>query len=214
MPGTVASSADALVDEWATGYRDADALERRLVEAARSCIARWGLRKTTLDDIAREAGVGRATVYRAFPGGKDRLAEAVLCHEAGRLFTGYDAALSAAATLEDLLVVGVTGALAVMQDDEVVRSVLANEPDLVLPHFAFHHLERFLDVATALCRPHLGRFLPDDAVHPAADLLARLVLSFGFRPAPWLDTRDPAAVRRLVTTYLVPAVTPPPEEPS
>jgi AcrR family transcriptional regulator len=204
----------APIDGLMAGYRDAAPVDRRLVEAALACIARWGVAKTTLDDIARQAGISRATVYRAFPGGKDRLAEAVLCHEAGRLFTGYDAALSAAATLEDLLVVGVTGALAVMQDDEVVRSVLANEPDLVLPHFAFHHLERFLDVATALCRPHLGRFLPDDAVHPAADLLARLVLSFGFRPAPWLDTRDPAAVRRLVTTYLVPAVTPPPEEPS
>jgi AcrR family transcriptional regulator len=206
-------SAAALVEEWTTGFRDADVLERRLVEAARACIARWGLRKTTLEDIAREAGVARATAYRAFPGGKGRLAEAVLCHEAGRLFTDYDAALSAAGTLEDLLVVGVSGALAIMTDDEVVQSVLAHDADLVLPHFAFHHLDRFLDVATELGRPHLGRFLPDDAVRPAADLLARVVLSFGFRPAAWLDTRDPAAVRRLVSTYLVPAVRPP-KEPS
>jgi AcrR family transcriptional regulator len=205
--------AAALVDEWTTGYRDADALERRLVEAARTCIARWGLRKTTLEDIAREAGLARATAYRAFPGGKDRLVEAVLCHEAGRLFTTYDAALSAAPTLEDALVVGVAGALAIMTEDEVVRSVLAHDADLVLPHFAFHHLDRFLDVAAELCRPHLSRFLPDDAVRPAADLLARVVLSFGFRPAAWLDTRDPAAVRRFVSTYLVPAVRPP-EEPS
>jgi AcrR family transcriptional regulator len=210
----MAPAVEALVDEWATGYREADELERRLVAAARTCIARWGLRKTTLDDIAREAGVGRATVYRAFPGGKDRLAEAVLCHETGRLFTEYDAALAAATTLDELLVVGVTGALAVMHDDEVVRSILTHDPDLVLPHFAFHHLDRFLDIAATLCRPHLSRFLPGSAVRPAADLLARLVLSFGFRPAPWLDTRDPAAVRRLVTTYLVPAVSPPPEEPS
>jgi AcrR family transcriptional regulator len=203
----VTDVADALVDEWATGYRDADDLERRLVRAARACIARWGLRKTTLEDIAHEAGVSRATAYRAFPGGKDRLAEAVLCHEAGRQFATYDAALSAADSLEDLLVVGVSGALAIMADD-VVRSVIRHDPGLVLPHFAFHRLDRVLDVATALCRPHLGRFLPVDAVRPAADLLARVVLSFGFRPAPWLDTRDPAAVRRLVTTYLVPALTP------
>ena len=33
-----------------------------------SCIARWGTAKTTLDDIAREAGCSRATIYRLFPG--------------------------------------------------------------------------------------------------------------------------------------------------
>ena len=42
----------------------------RIVEATLRCIARWGIAKTTLDDVAREAGCGRATIYRAFPGGK------------------------------------------------------------------------------------------------------------------------------------------------
>ena len=46
-------------------------------------------------------------------------------------------------------------------------------------------------------------------MRPAADLLARLVLSFGFRPPPWFDANDPAAVRRLVHTYVLPAITPP-----
>jgi hypothetical protein len=131
-----------------------------------------------------------------------------------RLFEQCDVALSAADTLDELVVTGVSAALAVMTEDEVVRSILAHEPELVLPRFAFHQLDRFLDVAAALCRPHLSRFLPDDAVHPASDLLARLVLSFGFRPPDWFDATDPAAVQRLVRTYALPAITPPEVTPS
>lgn len=44
--------------------------EHLVVDAALACIGRWGLAKTTLDDIAREAGISRATVYRRVPGGK------------------------------------------------------------------------------------------------------------------------------------------------
>jgi len=207
MAGAAEALTEALGDRWADGYRTAE-LERPLMAAVRRCIVRWGLRKTTLEDIAREAGVGRATVYRAFPGGKERLADAVLCHEVVRLFEQCDAALAAARTLDELVVTGVSAALAVMTEDDVVRSILAHEPELVLPRFAFHQLDRFLDVAAALCRPHLSRFLPAEAVRPASDLLARMVLSFGFRPPDWFDATDAAAVHHLVHTYALPAIKP------
>ena len=47
--------------------------DKRIVDATLRCVGRWGLAKTTLDDVAREAGCSRATVYRLFPGGKDSL---------------------------------------------------------------------------------------------------------------------------------------------
>jgi AcrR family transcriptional regulator len=210
-PGTPADGpapAGRAVDEWAAGYLAADDAERRVVDAALRCVARWGLRKTSLDDIAREAGISRATVYRLFPGGKDRVVEVVFCHEAGRLFHAVDADLRAAATLEELLVTGITAMLGVAHDHAVLTSLIQHEPDLVLPHFSFHQLGRVLDLAEGLSRPHLERFLPPADVRPAADLLARVVLSFGFRPAAWLDPHDPASVLRLVRTYLLPALTP------
>ena len=46
------------------------------------CVARRGLRKTTLDDVATTAGCSRATIYRAFPGGKDVLMAAAARREA------------------------------------------------------------------------------------------------------------------------------------
>jgi AcrR family transcriptional regulator len=37
--------------------------EERLLDAAATLLARWGYRKTTIDDVAREAGVGKGTIY-------------------------------------------------------------------------------------------------------------------------------------------------------
>ena len=44
-----------------------DEARRRIVEAATACIDRVGLAKTSLSDVAVEAGVTRQTVYRYFP---------------------------------------------------------------------------------------------------------------------------------------------------
>jgi AcrR family transcriptional regulator len=198
-----------VLDAWAAEYRSADEAERRLVDAALVCIGRWGLRKTSLDDIAREAGVSRATVYRLFPGGKARVVDTVLGHVIGRFFNDLDAELRAAASLEDLLTVGLGALLREADDNTLLASLIEHEPELILPHFAFHQLGRVFDLADAVCRAHLARFLPPVALRPAAELLARVAITLAFRPASWVDPHDPAAVRRFARSYLVPALTAP-----
>ena len=37
--------------------------EERILDAATRLLVRWGYRKTTIDDVAREAGVGKGTIY-------------------------------------------------------------------------------------------------------------------------------------------------------
>lgn len=205
---TSGTATSTTIEEWAACAVGDDA-DRPLVHAAIRCVARWGIRKTSLDDIAREAGVSRATVYRVFPGGKERVVEVLFQHQAGRLFHDWNAELSAATSLEDLLVVGVGAALRLPLDDDLTRVVLTHEPDLVIPHFAFDRLDRVFDLADALCRPHLARFLPAADIRAASELLTRTVLTYAFRPAPWVDPHDPASVRHLVRTYLLPAISPP-----
>jgi AcrR family transcriptional regulator len=55
--------------------------ERRILDATRVCCERWGIAKVTVDDVAAEAGVSRATLYRMFPGGKDVLFDAMRVRE-------------------------------------------------------------------------------------------------------------------------------------
>ena len=61
--------------------------ERRVLDATKVCCERWGIAKVTIDDIAAEAGVSRATLYRMFPGGKDVLFDALRVHELEAFFT-------------------------------------------------------------------------------------------------------------------------------
>lgn len=60
---------------------DAEA-RRRLVDAARRCFGRFGFEKTTLSDVAAEAGVTRRTVYRYFDN-TDELMRAAFALAAG-----------------------------------------------------------------------------------------------------------------------------------
>jgi AcrR family transcriptional regulator len=196
-----------LVDDWAEQYLTADELERTMVAATLRCVARWGFAKTSFDDIAREAGVSRATAYRVFPGGKDRLVDTVVHYEIGRLFHEAEAAASTARSLEELLCIGVRLAMEMLTGHEVLQYLLVHEPAVVLPHFAFHRLDAVLAYAAELSRPHLARFLPDHAVRPAAELVTRLVLTYSFNPSDRVNPNDPTSIRRLVRTYLLPAVT-------
>lgn len=50
-----------------------DEARRRIVDAATACLDRAGLAKTSLSDVAAEAGVTRQTVYRYFPSLNDIL---------------------------------------------------------------------------------------------------------------------------------------------
>src|SRR5688572_13526843 len=109
----------------------------RITRAALRCIARWGVAKTTLDDIAREAGCSRATVYRTFPGGKDVVVEALVREELGLFFSHLAADLDEAGDLESLLVTALTSSYRAIRDHEALQFLLAHEPEVVLPLVAF-----------------------------------------------------------------------------
>src|SRR5437588_8138854 len=98
--------------------------ERRVVDATLRCIARFGVSKTTLDDVATQAGCSRATVYRLFPGGKDRLLEAVIVHETARFAAGVTDAVAGADDLEDLLVAGVGFAARHLKQHDALQFLL------------------------------------------------------------------------------------------
>ena len=54
-----------------------NATRQRIIDAALICLDRWGLEKTSLHDIAREAGVTRPTVYSYFAN-RDEVVQAAM----------------------------------------------------------------------------------------------------------------------------------------
>lgn len=57
---------------------DAPETRQRILDAAVRCVQRWGVEKTSLNDIAREAGVTRPTVYNHFDNRDDVIQAALL----------------------------------------------------------------------------------------------------------------------------------------
>ena len=176
-----------------------------LAEAALRCIARWGLSKTTLEDVAREAGQSRATVYRALPGGgKEALFAALADRELARLELAVGAAVDAAADLEDAVVAAVTTAARHLEGHAAFQFLLAQEPGLVLPHLAFRRLDALLARVRVVGGPMLARFLPAADAAELAEWVARFVISYLCSPAVGVHPTDDASVRRLVRAFVLP----------
>ncbi len=183
-------------------------MERRILDATLRCIARWGVGKTTLDDIAREAGCSRATVYRQFPGGKDHVVATAVDREIEGFFVGLTSELAAVDELEDLLVRGITYAGRCLLEHDALQFMLSHEPELVLPAVAFQRLERVLRLARARVAPLLEHHLGAHESEDAAEWLTRIVLSYAMCPAEGVDVRDDASIRHLVRTYVLPGLLP------
>ena len=184
------------------------AQEERIVDGALRCFARWGVAKTTLDDVAREAGYSRATVYRFFPGGKDGLLDAVASTEVTRALATIGARLEAADSLEDLVIGGMTTAARLIAAHKPLQYLLAYEPEVVLPRISFHEADAVLRTVSAFAAPYLSRYLaPDVDTHRAAEWLSRIVLSYVCSPSPAVDMQDEESVRRLVRAFVLPGLT-------
>lgn len=182
-------------------------LDVRIIDATLRCVARWGVAKTTLDDVAREAGCGRATIYRTFAGGKAALLNAVVQRETARLLAAVDGAAGAAATLEDVVVAGAVAASRFLVGHEPLRFLLEHEPDAVLPLVAFDRLRDLFTIAARAAQPHLARFLPDEETARAAEWVVRAVLSYSLNPVEGVELTEEDGARRFLTTFVLPAIT-------
>lgn len=179
--------------------------EDRILAAALRCVARWGTTKTTLEDIGREAGLSRATVYRVFAG-KDALMEAVARAEVASFFRTLDARLGEAGTLEDLLVCGMTQAGRSFRDHEALQFLLAHEPETIVPHLAFTQMDAVLRVASLFAAPHLARFVGRETAQRSAEWVVRIILSYTASPADGIDVADEVSMRRLVRSFVLPVL--------
>jgi AcrR family transcriptional regulator len=165
-------------------------------------MARQGIGKTTVDDIAREARFSRATLYRTFPGGKEAIVAAVVETEVARLFSSLAVVMGEATDLEDVLVAGMVGAAQRLGAHAALAYLLAHEPGVILPRLTFAELDRLLFAAGDFAAPFFARWLSPDQASRAAEWAVRIVVAYLADPAPGTDLRDPADTRALVRTFV------------
>lgn len=178
----------------------------RVIDATLACLARHGTVKTTVDDIARQAGVSRATVYRVFPGGRDEVLGAVVDTEMARLFSALGVRLGEAENLGEALVVGVVEASTRIRGHAALAYLVEHEPEMVLGHLAFDESDRLLVAASRFTAPFLARWMSPPEAERVAEWATRIVLSYAVSPSSAVDMTDPVHVARLIETFVLPGV--------
>jgi AcrR family transcriptional regulator len=176
----------------------------RIADAAMRCIARTGVSKTTLDDVAREAGCSRATVYRTFPGGKEEVIAAAVDTEVARFFSAIAVEMGTAEDLEDAVVAGMVATATAIEEHPALQYVLVHEPGVLLPHLCFARMDGVLERTSRFTAAFLARWLDREGARRLADWAARIVVSYIASPAPGVDLRDEESARRLVSTFVMP----------
>ena len=175
-----------------------DSLERRVIDAADECVCRWGWAKTTMADIAGEAGISRATVYRAYPGGRDAIFEALRRQRELLFFHELLEPLASGTSLESTMIDTMLTASESLRDDEGFRTELRREPGVLLRQLTFDGLEQILGISRLVVAPHLTRFVDRREANQLAEWATRVVISHALDPSEHVDLTNRPDVERLV----------------
>jgi AcrR family transcriptional regulator len=190
----------ALLDR-VRGQDEADGTTRQILDAAVATFENLGIRRATMDDIARAARLGRATVYRRFPQKSD-LVRAALLHELRRFLDGLDRRIAAAPTVRERLVEGFVGGVAGVRDHPLLSRLLATEPHDVLPYITVDGAP-VIAVARAYLAEHIrqgvaaGEFRSTVDPDQTAEIMVRIAHSLVLTPGGVLPAADDEPTRAL-----------------
>ncbi|MET0739503.1 MAG: TetR/AcrR family transcriptional regulator [Acidimicrobiales bacterium] len=173
------------------------------LEATLTCIANGGMKGFTVEDVARQAGLSRATIYRYFPGGRDQLVSETVTWEVGRFFARLADAIADAPDFRTRVEQGLAFAHRSLRDHEAFQRAMATDQGEIRARLA-----GIAPIVIGVIRSYLEPLLEaetlvdDVAPIEAADHLARLIGSLIVDEGVW-DLGDPAEVRELVDRWLL-----------
>lgn len=170
-----------------------------MLDAVERCLTRFGMRRTSMTDIARELGVARTTLYRQV----GSLEEAISLVASRRFHRFLDELVTLGAqgidtgTFVEVIVRTVRTAL----DDRVAQRVLRDEPELLGEYLASGSLQVLAGQITEMLTPVVAAAAAAGVIRatdPAmtAGWLVRIVLSLGAVPPP--DDELDATVRHVL----------------
>ncbi|KAB2345970.1 TetR/AcrR family transcriptional regulator [Actinomadura rudentiformis] len=188
-----------------------DSTRERIIDAAEECFGRFGVAKTTVEDIAAAAGLSRATVYRSITGGRDELILAVVLRDLGRFLDALNERLRREKSVPDAIVEGTMDAVAFVRGQPTVAQFLVPEAAGHMQAVVAAAAEHVLNLCCDYVRPHFDlaqrerRLRPDIEVEGTVEFLFRIITSLIVMDRD----RPPEHTRRFLRTYVVPVITGP-----
>ncbi|WP_052667442.1 TetR family transcriptional regulator [Nitriliruptor alkaliphilus] len=156
----------------------------RILDAALTVMSRYGLARLALEDVAREAGVSRQTVYR-YVGSRDGLISDTIVREEQAFFDRMREAAAEHDRLRPALEASIAAALRLAREHPLLDRLLATEPEALLP-FLTDGSGPVLSAARPVVIEVLGRFVPHLSAADlarTADAASRLIVSYAISPA-------------------------------
>ena len=142
---------------------DPDAVTERILDAALGQFEDFGLRRSTMDNIALRRGLSRITIYRRFPK-KENLIEAVVLRELRNFLGDLGSVGGACATPEDRMIERVAFALQYLRSaDSLLCLLLRTEPEAILPSLTVNG-----GAVVDLAREHSAALIRQDSSQQAA----------------------------------------------
>ncbi len=190
---------------------DADQITERILTAAIEQMRVAGWRRSTVEDVAKRAGLGRATVYRRFPS-KAALTEAVLHSEFRTYLAGSTAAVAGRTDIADRMAESTAYTVEYLRNHPLVRRLLETEPDAILPALTTDAgllLEAFREFCLALWKRELYGDAPISAdieqhLRTVAELHIRITLSLLLTPQTIIELDTAEQARAFARRYLAP----------
>ncbi|MGB9302971.1 MAG: TetR/AcrR family transcriptional regulator [Mycobacterium sp.] len=185
-----------------------DEVGERILEAALACFAEVGIRRTSMDDIARAAGVGRMTVFRRFEG-KNRLAQIVLLRVVAQVTERARTQFSGARDLETGLNEALVLAVRELRDHPLFVKVLRTEPESFLRTLTTDGVSLIAIVRRSVAEwlgASGGGPLSDQDAEMVAEGITRLGVSLILTPEGPIPLYDDEGLLAYFARYLVPGI--------
>jgi AcrR family transcriptional regulator len=191
--------------------QDSQAAQVHFIDAAEACFERYGVVKTTMEDIAKMAGVSRPTVYRHFSD-RDSLILAVVMRRARSLIGKAQGFIRRHDRFEDQLVEGLLFLVKTGRKDPFVR-ILVSPEHLELAHQILGATDAVIDLNLEMWEPILAEAVARGELNPDLDFreIARWLTHVELIMVGRFDlATDDEAIRRMLQTFLAPAFLPAP----
>lgn len=179
----------------------------QILAAALQCFGQLGIARTSIQDVARTAGVSRGTVYRYFDD-RQVLIEAAIEHGAERYYADAAAAMEGKTTLAEQ-VGTMAEVVARTQLEQHTRSRLMEDDSELLVHIIGDSADSIRRTASFLL-PYIeaaklrGEIASDVDAAAASEWLARIIYSFvTVQRSEVIDVSTPKAVAGYVQRFAV-----------
>ncbi|WP_062985420.1 TetR/AcrR family transcriptional regulator [Nocardia anaemiae] len=189
---------------------DADDPETRILDAALVQFAKVGVKKTTIEDVARQAGVDRVTVYRRV-GSRDDLVQAVISREVATLLAELAAMPERHNSIDDLVADIFATVVTRWRTHPMVERMLAIEPERVIMKLTVDGATTFTMCVTATATTldravACGLLAESDDLVIRAEIVCRVVHSLILAPHGMAQLRSDAELAEFARRYLLPIV--------